>query len=66
MEVHFITPLVCSFVTILMIVFTFEYLKSYRKYKDRQQKRMLLFMVVMSTIFLAVTVFAYLSSFDII
>jgi Ca2+/Na+ antiporter len=65
--VHFITPLVGSFVTILMVAFTLQYLKVYRRCRDdRPTRRMLFFMVVITAMFLIVTAYAYLSSFGVI
>lgn len=67
MTVSFITPIICSFATIVLAVFTFEYHKMYKiDTHDSPTKRMFFLMLIVLAVFVISTVAAYLMSFDII
>lgn len=67
MAVSFITPLICSFVTIMAVALVLSYRKSCKlDPNDRSVHRMYLFSVILLVVFLVGTVYAYLSSFGVV
>ncbi|UAL07028.1 MAG: hypothetical protein KRP56_04025 [Candidatus Methanogranum gryphiswaldense] len=67
MATSFITPILCSFATIVLAVFSFEYYKMYKiDTHDASTKRMFFFMIIVLIVFIVGTVAAYLMSFDMI
>ncbi len=67
MTVSFITPLICSFATIVMAFFTYGYVRDWMQDRsDSKGTRMLIFALAVLIVFIIGTVLAYLMSFGVL